>query len=244
MSTASVKCSDRVAKTQKLLDGAIVAAKSSISSNIKPPTLTRSRWVWRLAGSYHLCHATPRLMKEAARRFSLAERWHLAQWAAQKAREERDHDRLALLDLQSMGYDADAVVKTLLPPAAKALVNYFTQNAKASDPIGCVGYSYAMERLASGIGEQYIQKVETLLPPGTNATRCLRVHSGVGADAEHVDETVEMVASLTDGERIRIANACYQTALLCFSPPQGGYISSKKLQHLLKPLKLGNSVTI
>jgi pyrroloquinoline quinone (PQQ) biosynthesis protein C len=149
-----------------------------------------------------------------------------------------------LLDLQSMGYDADAVVKTLLPPAAKALVNYFTQNAKASDPIGCVGYSYAMERLATGIREQYIQKVESLLPPETNATRCLRVHSGVGADAEHVEETVEMVASLTDGERIRIANACYQTALLCFSPPHGGYISSKQLQYLLKPLKLGNSATI
>jgi pyrroloquinoline quinone (PQQ) biosynthesis protein C len=183
-------------------------------------------------------------MKEAARRFAGERRWSLAQWAAQKAREERDHDRLALLDLQSMGYDAEAVVKTLLPPAAKALVNYFNQSAQASDPIGCVGYSYAMERLATGIGEQYIQKVETLLSPEINATRCLRVHSGVGADAEHVQETVEMVASLSDEERIRIANACYQTALLCFSPPQGGYISNQQLQHLLKPLELRDRQTI
>lgn len=232
----------QTATARKLLDGAIVAAKSSVSSLSKPPALTRTRWVWRLAGAYHLCHSTERLMEEAARRFSLAERWSLAQWAARKATEETSHDRLALLDIQAMGYQADAVVKALVPPAARTLVDYFTQSVQASDPIGCVGYSYAMERLATAIGEEYINRVELLLPSGIYATRCLRVHSGVGADREHVEETVALVAGLTSQERGRVAKSCYQTALLCFSAPQEGYISDEELHNRLQSLESSASV--
>ena len=95
-----------------------------------------------------------------------------------------------------------------------------------------------MERLSLGIGEDYIQKVEALLPPETKATRCLRVHSSVGADAAHVDENVSLIAGLSAEERTRIARACYETALICFSPPPGEYISDKELQQILEPLKL------
>ena len=227
---------DSVAKTRKLLDRAIAYACYTVKSKRKPPALTRRRWVWGLAGSYHLCHSYSQLIEEAAQRFAASDRKRLAQWAAQKAREEAGHDRLALLDIQSMGYEALAVVEALIPPAAVVLVNYLTQSVHAPDPIGCVGYSYTMERLATGIKEKHIQSVEALLPPGICATRCLRVHSSVGADVEHVEETVEMVAGLAPKERVRVAIACYETALLYFNPPQEDYISESELQHVLRPL--------
>jgi hypothetical protein len=94
-----------------------------------------------------------------------------------------------------------------------------------------------MERLALAISEKHIQTVESLLPPGTSATRCLRVHSGVGADVEQVEETVELVAGLTPEERTRVAIACYETALLSFSSPQRDYPSDEKLHQILKPLE-------
>ena len=225
------------AKTRKLLDGAVAFAKRAVSSSSRPPALSRTRWVWRLAGSYHLTHSTPRLMEEAAQRFAASGRKSLTQWAAQKASEEGGHDRLALLDIQSLGYQAKAVVEALVPPAAAALMDYFSRSVQAPDPISCVGYCYTMERLALGIGEKYIQAVEALLPPGTQATRCLRVHSGVGSDVDHVEETVEMVAGLAPEERVRVAAACYETALLCFSPPKEGYILEEELQNVLRPLE-------
>lgn len=228
---------DSIAKTQKLLDQAIVCAWRDIKSERRPPALTRMRWVWRLAGLYHLCHPTPQLMEEAAERFASADRKSLAQWAAEKAREEAGHDQLALLDIQSMGYKAEAVVKALVPPAAKALVDHFTRSVQDSDPIDCVGYSYTGERLAICRGVEYIQMVEALLPPGTNATRCLRVHSAVGTDVEHVEETIEMIAGLTPEERVRVARACYKAALLRFSPPKECYISDEEIQNVLKPLE-------
>jgi len=228
---------DKMAQTQKLLDRAIASAWHTVKSDRRPPKLTRTRWVWRLAGAYHSSRHTTRLMEEAARRFAASGRTSLAEWATQKAKEEAGHDRLALLDIQSMGYDAEAVVQALVPSAATAVVDYFTQSVQAIDPINCVGYSYASERLGTFQGEEYIQSVEALLPSGTHATRWLRVHSGVGAEVKHVEEIVEVVAELTLQESISVARACYETALLRFSPPTEGNISDEELHHILKPLE-------
>ena len=224
--------------TRNLLDGAIAAAKHTAQSIIRPPALNPQRWVWRLAGAYHLCAPTPELMEEACIGFLMIGCNRLAEWAAQKAEEEAGHDRLALLDIQSMGYDSCRVVKALVPPAAVALIDYFTRSVRDWNPIDCVGYSYTMERLATGVGQEYIDRVKAILPPGINATRNLLIHSSVGADIEHAEETLEMVAKLSAKERTRIAVACYETALMCFSPPPEGYISDEELHQILEPLRI------
>lgn len=83
-----------------------------------------------------------------------------------------------------------------------------------------------------------------MLPPGTHATRWLRIHSGVGAEVKHVEETVEVVAELTPQERICVARACYETALLRFAPPKEDYISDSELQNVLKPLELNTCLPV
>jgi hypothetical protein len=230
-----------VATTRNLLDGAIAAAKLSIPSNHRSPALTPLRWVWRMAGAYQVARVTPALMEEASQRFALSGHEKLAEWATQKAQEERGHDLLALRDIQSMGYQAQELVKAIVPSAAMTLVEYFTRSVQNPDPIDCVGYSYMLERLSLRVGEEYIQRIEALFPPEINATRCLRVHSSVGSDTEHAEETIEMVAGLSERERSRIALACYETALLSFCPPKEGYLSEEQLQQLLKPFKLEDS---
>jgi len=230
------------ATTRKLLDTAIAAAKHAVKSEVRPPALTSTRWIWRLASAYHMTNHVPQLMKDAARGFEAQNRTELAAWALEKVEEETGHDRLAWLDIQSLGYDADAVVKALVPPAAIALVDYFRRSVRDSDPIDCVGYTYTLERLSLGIGADYIQNVEALLPANVNATRCLRVHSAVGADADHVGENVSLVAELSASERSRIARACYETALMTFSPPSGEYISDAEIQQIIKPLRVKNLV--
>lgn len=225
------------ATTRKLLDTAIAAAKCAVKSESRPPALTSTRWVWRLAGAYHMTSPVPKLLRDAAKGFAANSRFALEEWALEKAEEETGHDLLALKDIQSLGYNSEAVVKTLFPPAAKALMDYFARSTQYEDPIDCVGYTYTMERLSLGIDEDYIQKVEELIPPETNATRCLRVHSSVGADAGHADENVSLVAKLNASERCRVAQACYETALMCFSPPPGDYVADEVLQDFLQPLK-------
>ena len=238
----SMTGSGSFATTRKLLDTAIAAAKQAVKSEVRPPALTSTRWIWRLASAYHMTHYVPQLLKDAARGFEAQGRTELAAWALEKVEEETGHDRLAWLDIQSLGYDADAVVKTLVPPAAIALVDYFRRSVRDSDPIDCVGYTYTLERLSLGIGAEYIQSVEALLPAKVNATRFLRVHSAVGADADHVGENVSLVAELSAQERSRIARACYETALMTFSPPSGEYISDAEIQQIIEPLQVKNLV--
>lgn len=228
---------DSVAKTRKLLDGAIALAWRDVKTNRRPPALTATRWVWRLAGAYHSSRFTTQLMEKAAQRFAASGRKILAEWAVEKAKEERGHDQLALLDIQSMGYNAEAVVQALAPSAIQALIDYFIQSVEATDPICCVGFFYTAERLGTFQGEEYIQRVEALLPPGTRATRWLRIHSAVGAEVQHIEETVKVVVELTPQERAHIARACYETAVLRFTPPKESYILDEELQHILKPLE-------
>ena len=180
-------------------------------------------------------------MEQACSRFKEAERHNLARWAARKVQEEAGHDQLALRDLRAMGYRAEAVVEALFPPAAKTLVEFFTRSVQSRDPIDCLSYSYTAERLGICIGDAYIQKVEALLPPRVNATRCLRVHSAVGSEVEHVKEMVAMITELTLQERNFVAKACHQAASIRFSPPKAAYISDAELQHILKPLELVNN---
>ena len=234
----SMTGSGSFATTRQLLDTAIAAAKHTVNSEVKPPALTLTRWIWRLASSYHLTRFVSQFMEEAAEGFARHQRSNLEAWALEKAEEEKGHDLLALLDIQSLGYDAEAMVEALVPPAAIALSDYFKRSVRADNPIDCVGYSYTMERLSMGVGNDYIQKVESLLPSDVKATRCLRVHSSVGADADHVGENVALIAELSAQERSRIARACYETALMCFSPPPEEYVSDEKIQQIIKPLKI------
>ena len=228
---------DGLAIVQHLLDGAIAAARSAAAkngtTNISVPPLSKLRWLWRLSGLYHLTHSTPRLMREAA--FRLREQGHslLAEWADQKATEEQGHDQLAMCDIRSLDYNSTQIIARLQPPVAIALVDYFTRCVRSSSPVSCVGYAYTMERLAMEVDRAYLTAVERHLPEGVCATRCLRVHSGIGSDRAHVAETIDCVAKLTAREYSQIVKACYQTALLSFTPPTDGYLSDADIQALL-----------
>jgi pyrroloquinoline quinone (PQQ) biosynthesis protein C len=222
--------------TRRLLDGVIAAAQSSLPRVTQRPPLTAARWAWRLAGYYHTTHATPPLMAEAAKRFAEAGRVELAEYAFSKVEDEGGHDRLALKDLSALGYDAEAVVAELIPPTAAALVDYFTRSVRAESPVGCVGYAYALERLATTNGQEYLRQVEAILPPGVRATRCLRVHSAVSADAQHVEDALQITASLAAEDRRLVAQACYETTRICCSPPSGGHITEAELQERLSGL--------
>jgi len=227
-----------VTTTGKLLDGAMAAAKMAVAFNGVSPGITPNRYIWQLAGAYQITHATPPGMEKASQHFANADRLSLSAWASEKKEEEKGHDQLALLDIQSLGYKAEELVQNIIPTAATVLVDYFHRSVNDSDPIDCIGYSHALERLSLGAKKEHIQKIEELLPDGVNATRCMRVHSSIGADAHHVEENVEMIASLSASERTRIIRACYETALFLFSPPVEGYFSESELENMLEPFRL------
>ena len=178
--------------------------------------LTRrpNRTVVALVGAYHTSVDTPRNLRRAASRFNELGRPEVAAYLEVRAREETGHDRLALKDLRALGVPAERLVASFVPDGIKPLCKRFDDLCVQDYPIGCIGYSYCLERIAALKQETDINRVRALCPDGVDATRFLRSHSSLGSEANHVAETIEFVASLPANDRIRVVQETYELSLI------------------------------
>lgn len=104
----------------------------------------------------------------------------------------------------------------------------------------CIGYAYALEAMATQYDDGHISTVEAHIPEGINATRCLRLHSGVGADADHVDDAIQIASTQPAEDRIRIAQAVYDTARIIYTSPVDGHVTEEWLEEALSEFKAEN----
>jgi hypothetical protein len=197
-----------------LLDGAINLGFAGIEKRLARPDLTLAGYVVALAGAYHTSVDTPRNLRRAAKRFEELGRPEVAAYLEVRAREETGHDRLALKDLRALGVPGERLVGNFIPEGIKPLCKRFDDLCVEDYPIGCIGYSYCLERIAALKQKTDIEKVQALCPDGVDATRFLRSHSCLGSEVSHVEETIEFVASLPANDRISVIQETYQSALI------------------------------
>jgi hypothetical protein len=197
-----------------LLDGAINLGFAGIENRLARPEPTLVGYVVALVGAYHTSVDTPRNLRRAAGRFKELERPEVAAYLEERAREETGHDRLALKDLRALGVSAERLVANFMPEGIRPLCKRFDDLCAEDYPIGCIGYSYCLERIAALKQEIDIEKVQALCPDGVDATRFLRSHSCLGSEVAHVEETISFVAALPANDRIKIVQETYKSALI------------------------------
>lgn len=197
-----------------LLDGAINLGFSRIEKTMATPAPSLAGYVMALIGAYHTSVDTPRNLLRAARRFEQLGRPEVTAYLEERAREETGHDRLALKDLRALGFPAERLVANYIPEGIKPLCKRFDDLCSEDYPIGCVGYSYCLERIAALKQEGDIAMVRAICPDGVDATRFLRSHSGLGSEAMHVEETIAFVATLPADDRIRVVQETYESAVI------------------------------
>ena len=197
-----------------LLDGAINLGFAGIENRLARPEPTLVGYIVALVGAYHTSVDTPRNLRRAADRFKELERPEVAAYLEERAREETGHDRLALKDLRALGVFAERLVANFMPEGIKPLCKRFDDLCVEDYPIGCIGYSYCLERIAALKQETDIEKVQALCPSGVDATRFLRSHSCLGSEVAHVEETISFVAALPANDRIKVVQETYKSALI------------------------------
>ena len=200
--------------TVGLLDGAINLGFTKIEKRLARPEPTIAGYIVALAGAYHTSVDTPRNLRRAAGRFQELGRPEVAAYLEERAREETGHDRLALKDLRALGVPGERLVANFIPEGIKPLCKRFDDLCAEDYPIGCIGYSYCLERIAALKEKIDIEKVQAMCPDGVDATRFLRSHSSLGSEASHVAETIEFVASLPANDRIRVVQETYELSLI------------------------------
>jgi len=200
--------------TVGLLDGAINLGFATIENRLARPDLTLAGYIVALVGCYHTTVDSPRNLRRAASRFKELGRPEVATYLEERAREETGHDRLALKDLRALGVPAERLVANFVPEGIKPLCKRFDDLCIQDYPIGCIGYSYCLERIAALKQETDIEKVQAMCPDGVDVTRFLRAHSSLGSEAAHVEEAIDFVASLPANDRIRVVQETYESALI------------------------------
>jgi hypothetical protein len=200
--------------TVSLLDGAINLGFNKIEKRLAHPEPTLAGYIVALVGAYHTSVDTPRNLRRAANRFTELGRPEVAAYLEERAREETGHDRLALKDLRALGVPGERLVANYIPEGIKPLCKRFDDLCAQDYPIGCIGYSYCLERIAALKEKTDIEKVQAICPKGLDATRFLRSHSSLGSEASHVEETIQFVASLSANDRISVVRETYESALI------------------------------
>ena len=200
--------------TVGLLDGAINLGFVGIEKRLARPEPTVAAYIVALVGAYHTSVDTPRNLRRAASRFSELGRPEVAAYLEERAREETGHDRLALKDLRALGVPGERLVANYIPDGIKPLCKRFDDLCAEDYPIGSIGYSYCLERIAALKQDADIARVRALCPEGVDATRFLRSHSSLGSEASHVAETIEFVATLPASDRIKVVQETYESSLL------------------------------
>jgi pyrroloquinoline quinone (PQQ) biosynthesis protein C len=202
------------ATTIGLLDGAINLGFSGIEKPAATPEPTIPAYIAALVGAYHTSVDTPRNLRRAAARFAELGRPEVAAYLEQRAREETGHDRLALKDLRALGVPGERLVANYIPEGIKPLCKRFDELCAEDYPIGSIGYSYCLERIAALKTKSDIEKVQALCPGGADATRFLRSHSSLGSEVSHVEETIDFVASLPVNDRMAVVQEVYESTLI------------------------------
>jgi hypothetical protein len=200
--------------TVGLLDGAINLGFAEIEQRLARPEPTLVGYAVALVGAYHTSVDTPRNLRRAAGRFEELGRPEVAAYLEERAREETGHDRLALKDLRALGVPGERLVANFIPEGIKPLCQRFDDLCVEDYPIGCIGYSYCLERIAALKQKADIERVRAMCPDGVDATRFLRSHSSLGSEASHVAETIDFVASLPANDRIRVVQETYESAVI------------------------------
>lgn len=159
-----------------------------------------------LAQTYHfVCHST-RIVAMAGAKFSYERNeFHLS--SIEHLNQEKNHEKLLLMDLKNLGLAVAEIPKTLSSSILFQNQYYWIQN---QNPISVYGYYLLLEGIAAEFGPKIYQTLKSHYPE-----KCLsfvRVHAE--EDEGHIDEHLNKLNDLPSEEIDLIIQNLKQSSLI------------------------------
>lgn len=190
---------------RKMLKAELAAAKESVLGFPWADVESYANWV---AQSYHIARHSTRLVALAGGLMPLG-REDLHARFVDHAREERGHEKICILDLQTLGRKIDEF-PCLPGTAAMYQTQYYWSQHRS--PVSFLGYVLSLEGLACEFGSELFRRAEAA--HGPKATRFLRVHAD--ADVEHTEKALSFIDGLSAAEKSEVGeNLRFSTAHYC-----------------------------
>ncbi len=200
--------------------------------------LNRNTYITMLAAAYVTSGATSKFFPVAVQRCRSGGYDSEAEFIAEKLHEETGHDRLAVADLYELGYDAVRLVDSLPLERHQRLTKKLRSLCQSEHPVSCLGYAFTLEHFASFRDSEFLKKIDDLTPIQAKANRTFSVHSGEGADADHIDELICFIDDMQQELFVEVLAAAMQTAEILAEPNDIDTISDTRLESLIKAAKL------
>lgn len=200
--------------------------------------LNRNTYIAMLTAAYVTAGATSKFFPVAVQRCKLNGYDFEAEFIAEKLREETGHDRLAIADLRALGYDVVRLVDSLPLERHQRLSKMLRSLCQSEHPVSCLGYAFTLEYFASFRDADFLKKIDGVTPIQTKANRTFSVHSGEGADADHINELFCFIDDMRRELFVEVLAATMQTAEILAEPDDLDTISDTELGCLIEAARI------
>jgi pyrroloquinoline quinone (PQQ) biosynthesis protein C len=154
---------------------------------------------------HHVKHTVP-LMMAVGSRLPEEKEW-LRSAVAEYIEEELGHQEWILNDIQSCGYDKEAVRNSRPSPATELMVAYAYDMAQRVDPMGFFGMVHVLEGTSINLADKVADSVKSTLGLPNNAFSYLVSHGSL--DQDHVVFFQDLMNKINDqDDQEIIVHAC------------------------------------
>lgn len=105
------------------------------------------------------------------------------------AREEKNHEKMLIMDLKELDFSIDKFEES---PIIKAFYQSQYYTIEHIHPLGFIGYIYLLESLPLGLGKTLLKRIENVY--GKKGTTFLRVHTQ--EDEDHIQSLLKLIEAL------------------------------------------------
>lgn len=184
--------------------------------------------VW-LCGAYITTHATVPCFKKLKKLSIIRKDHELENFLQRKIDEEIGHDKIVLMDIESLGFNPKKSTRLIRPELPKSLAILLSLYARNGDTFKALGYAWVLERIST-FNTTLCQEIQTITGI-VKFPKTLRIHSATGQEANHLKDLINFLEKRSVSDLRQFWNGIEEVSRI-FLSSKANYDDYTKLKQL------------